>query len=65
MKSKQPVSTLVWHNIKVDRDHKIVKLTVDKQDTVEGTLPKSFDQIDLETGIIIGEPKKPETRCVT
>lgn len=64
MKSKQPISTLVWHKIKVVRDHRIVKLTVDKQDTVEGTLPKSFDQIDLETGIIIGEPKQPERKYV-
>ena len=64
VKSKQPISTLAWHKIKVVRDHKIVKLTVDKQDTVEGMLPKTFDQIDLETGIIIGEPQKPERKYV-
>lgn len=62
MKSKEPVSLFEWHNIKVTRDKKAVRLTVDKRKTVEGTLPKTFTEIDLESALIVGEPKQPEKR---
>ena len=62
VKSKQPVSLFEWHTIKVTRNKKIVKLTVDKQDAVEGTLPKTFTEIVLENSLIIGEPKQPSKR---
>jgi hypothetical protein len=51
-----------WHNIKVTRDRKIVTLTVDKQNIVKGTLPKTFAEIDLKTALTIGEPKQPVKR---
>ncbi len=64
MKSKQPVSALEWHKIKVIRDRLVVRLTVDKQNTVEGRLPKTFTEIDLGSALIIGEPKQIVKRYV-
>ena len=64
VKSKQPVATSEWHNITVTRDRLAIKLTVDKQGTVQGTLPKTFTEIVLDRALVFGEPKQPVKRYV-
>ena len=62
MKTKQQISLFDWHKIRINRDEKVLELTVDEQEQVQGSLPKTFIVIDLESSLVIGEPKEPVKR---